>query len=108
MVTTYQLETLDYIDCLLFEDKTGTYVQRDGKMYLYCGDMKLDCGLVEKMTTGPAPHGSNEMFTSVPNPEYGKEFKEFGEFVVLREGVSYGLVFRGTSVIRPLKFGELK
>lgn len=106
MPTTYNRDTIDYFDCLLFEDKMGTYVQRDGKVYLYCGDMKLDCGLQEKEIVTPSEAGDNLVYTTSPNPNYGKDMKDNGVFVVVREGTSYGLVFRG-SVVRPIKFGEM-
>ncbi|ATA65512.1 hypothetical protein CPT_Moabite_250 [Serratia phage Moabite] len=103
---TYDRDTIEYIDALLFEGKKGTLVQRDGKMYFYCDDMRLDCGEVER--TKPVANDSTEnlLFTTAPNEEYGKEFKENGDFIILRENTHYGLVFRGKK-IRPLKFAEM-
>lgn len=105
--SVYDRDTMDYIDAVLFDGKKGTYVQRDGKIYIYCGDMRLDCGEVEETTVRGGDATDPTVFKKVPNPEYGLEFKENGEFVLMREESSYGLVFRG-SKIRPLKFGAME
>lgn len=101
MGKVYNRDTLDYIDCLLFDRKPGRCKVSKGRAVFLCGDMTLEA--TTKSVAIPAGGHFSEI-TLVEAPDTN----EAGVFFLLSDGTHFMLSFiTDTKVSFALKAGAI-